>query len=60
MNMNQQILFKTLALTLLSTTGLFAQKESKTFKETFNVADDAVVEINTTHTDIEFETEFFS
>lgn len=56
MNMNQQILFKTLALTLLSTTGLFAQKESKTFKETFNVVDDAVVEINTTHTDIEFET----
>tara|TARA_R110002051_G_scaffold297770_1_gene364294 strand:+ start:549 stop:2012 length:1464 start_codon:yes stop_codon:yes gene_type:complete len=33
-----------------------AQKQSKTFNEDFNVGDNAVLNINTTHTDIEFET----
>lgn len=31
-------------------------QESKTYKETFNVASDAVLEINTSHADIEFDT----
>ena len=31
-------------------------QETKTYKETFNVVEDAVLEINTTYTDIEFET----
>ena len=35
---------------------LSAQEKSKTYKETFNVSDDAVLEINTSHADIEFET----
>ncbi|MDT0606938.1 hypothetical protein [Croceitalea rosinachiae] len=56
MNKNRQILFKSLVFTLVMTMGLSAQTESKTYKETFNVSEDAVLEINTTHTDIEFET----
>lgn len=56
MNRNHHPLFKLVFVILLATTGLYAQKESKTYKETFNVGQDAVVEINTTHTDIEFET----
>ncbi|UJH66850.1 trichohyalin-plectin-homology domain domain-containing protein [Allomuricauda sp. SCSIO 65647] len=56
MNRNRIISFKLLAATLLATIGLTAQKQSKTYKETFNVGDDTVLEINTTHTDIEFET----
>jgi len=35
--------------------GVWAQK-SKTYKETYNIASDAVLEINTSHADIEFET----
>jgi hypothetical protein len=38
------------------TTGAFAQTKSKTFKETFNVGENTVVNINTSNTDIEFET----
>jgi hypothetical protein len=38
------------------TTGVFAQTESKTFKETFNVGENTVLNINTSNTDIEFET----
>jgi len=34
----------------------FAQKQSKTFKESFNVGADAVLDINTSYADIEFET----
>jgi len=56
MNKNRQILFKSLVFTLVTTLGLSAQTESKTYTETFNVTDDAVLEINTTHADIEFET----
>ncbi|MFS4467403.1 hypothetical protein [Maribacter sp. 2210JD10-5] len=36
--------------------GVFAQKQDKTFKESFNVSEDAVLDINTSYTDIEFET----
>lgn len=56
MNRNRIILSKFLVLVLLVGTGLTAQEKSKTYKETFNVGDEAVLEINTTHTDIEFET----
>ncbi len=56
MNRNQQILSKLLVVILLATGTLNAQKNTKTYKETFNVGDDAVLELNTTHTDIEFET----
>lgn len=34
----------------------YGQKQSKTYKETFNVAKDAILNINTSHTNIEFET----
>lgn len=54
--MNRMKLFKrTLVLCLISI-GVYGQNQSKTFKETFNVSDDAVLEINTSHADIEFET----
>ncbi len=56
MNKNRQILFKSAVVALCAITGLAAQSESKTYTETFKVSDDAVLEINTTHTDIEFET----
>lgn len=52
MKKNQIILFSV----LLGCLGLTAQEKSKTYKETFNVGNDAVLEINTTHVDIEFET----
>ena len=45
-----------LALALMVSIGLGAQTKSKTYKETFNVGDDAVLEINTSHADVEFET----
>lgn len=38
------------------TSGVYAQKKSKTFHENFNVANDVVLEINTSYADIEFET----
>lgn len=41
---------------LLLPVGLSAQKQSKTFKEEFKVQDDAVLELQTNHADIEFET----
>ncbi|MBC31307.1 MAG: hypothetical protein CMH48_10725 [Muricauda sp.] len=56
MNSNRIILSNFLGVVFLAATGLTAQKQSKTYKETFNVGDEAVLEINTTHTDIEFET----
>lgn len=52
MNRKRIILFST----LLGCLGLQAQEQSKTYKETFNVGNEAVLEINTTHADIEFET----
>ena len=58
MNKSRQTLVKTLALILcLISMGLgYGQKETKTFKETFSVSKDAVLNIDTSHTDIEFET----
>lgn len=40
---------------LLFGVGVWAQ-ETKTYKETFNVGDETVLELNTSHADIEFET----
>ncbi|MCM4153368.1 hypothetical protein DHD05_17380 [Arenibacter sp. N53] len=38
------------------TSWVYAQKKSKTFHENFNVTNEVVLEINTSYTDIEFET----
>lgn len=55
--MNKTTLFKkTLFFICLISMGAYGQNQSKTYKETFNVGDDAVLEINTSHADIEFET----
>ncbi|MGD1947109.1 MAG: cell envelope integrity protein TolA [Croceivirga sp.] len=43
------------SLVFLTGTSLFAQK-SKTYKETFNTNTETVLEITTSHTDIEFDT----
>ncbi|MGB5819889.1 MAG: hypothetical protein WBG90_10440 [Saonia sp.] len=52
----QQIMVKTSILTLcLMAIGVYGQ-HTKTYKETFNVGNDAVLDINTSYTDIEFET----
>jgi len=50
--------FKTIALLLclISTGWGFGQKETTTFNETFVVNDATVLDINTSHADIEFET----
>jgi len=53
--MNSKQLLFSWVLGLLSFS-LSAQEKSKTFKETFNVTDKAVLKINTSHADIEFET----
>ena len=34
----------------------YGQTQSKNYKESFSVGDEAVVDINTSHADIEFET----
>jgi len=54
MNSNRQILFS-MALALITGAGAYAQK-SKTYKERFNVNESTVLDINTSHADIEFET----
>ena len=43
-------------LLVFTATFISAQKQTKTFNENFNVGDNAILNINTTHTDIEFET----
>lgn len=49
--------FKNITLLFcLITVGLFAQKQTKTFTENFNVNKDAVLDLNTSNADIEFET----
>ena len=40
----------------LGSLSAFGQNETKTYKESFKVADEAVIDINTSHADIEFET----
>ncbi len=59
MNRSPKIVSKQLIIAigfLISTFGVFGQKESKTYKESFNVNKDAVLDINTSYADIEFET----
>ncbi len=56
MNRNRLIAFSLFAL-LVHGLYLHGQEvKSKTYKETFNVNSDAVLDINTSHADIEFET----
>ena len=53
----QKLIFKpVLASLCLISMGGFGQSKSKTFSEDFNVEDDVVIDINTSYTDIEFET----
>lgn len=55
--MKKIILFKkSIVLLCLISIGAYGQNQSKTFRESFNVDEDAVLEINTSHADIEFET----
>ncbi len=54
--MKQQLKYKLFLFLIFLGLGLSAQKETKTFVENFNVSDNVVLNINTTHTDIEFET----
>ncbi len=57
MNKSKQLLCKLFVLLLcLINMGVYGQKQSKTYKETFTVADDALLDVNTSHADIEFET----
>ncbi|WP_422081138.1 hypothetical protein [Ulvibacterium sp.] len=57
MNKSKRILFNTIGILLCF--GLIevnAQKHTETYNETFVVNDDTVLELNTSHADIEFET----
>ena len=58
MNRSRKTVSKQLiiALGLLATTAVCAQTESKTYQERFMVSEDAVLDINTSYADIEFET----
>ncbi|WP_273566329.1 hypothetical protein [Maribacter halichondriae] len=52
-----QISFKSIILALcLISISAYGQKQTKTFKESFKVNPDAILDINTSHADIEFET----
>ncbi|SNZ00304.1 hypothetical protein [Flagellimonas pacifica] len=55
MNRNNQILFNVFLFALAGITG-YGQEKSKTYTETFNVSNETVLNINTSHADIEFET----
>lgn len=55
MNRNHQIWFS-LMLFVVAGTAIQAQEKSKTYKETFNVDKEAVINLNTSYADIEFET----
>ena len=54
--MKQQLVYKLVSIVFFLGISGNAQKQIKTFNEIFNVNDNAVLNINTTHTDIEFET----
>lgn len=57
MNKLRQTPFRMLTLLLcLIAMGAYGQKQTKTFNETFKVSDDALLDIDTSHADIEFET----
>ncbi|NNE78593.1 MAG: DUF4097 family beta strand repeat protein [Pricia sp.] len=57
MKQSKKQIFKSISVFLcLISIGAYGQKQKKTFSETFNVSSDAVLEINTSHADIVFET----
>ncbi len=58
MNRSRRTISKQLiiALGLFATAAVYAQEESRTFEERFIVKEDAVLDINTSYADIEFET----
>lgn len=59
MNRSPKIVSKQLIIVLgfcMGFLGTYAQKESKTYKESFNVNKDVILDINTSYADIEFET----
>ncbi|MFK7812032.1 MAG: hypothetical protein AB8B59_06025 [Maribacter sp.] len=57
MNKLRQTPFKMLTLLLcFIATGAFGQKQTKSFKEDFKVSTETLLDINTSHADIEFET----
>ena len=57
MNKLELIVFRTIpVIALLLSVGSLAQTQKKTYSETFNVNDNTVLNINTSHTDIEFDT----
>lgn len=59
MNRSQRIVSRQFIIALGFFTATFAalgQKQTKTFKESFTVAEDAVLDINTSYADIEFKT----
>ncbi len=57
MNSLKRVLFKSPILLLcVIGTVVYGQKETKTYKEVFNTTPETVLDINTSNTDIEFET----
>jgi len=48
--------FKIAMVCLLAVSFTYGQKQSKTYKETFNVNKDVTIDLNTSYTNIEFET----
>ncbi len=57
MNKSKTIVSKTLMVSALFTIiGVTAQTQKKTYSETFNVDKNTVINVNTSHTDIEFDT----
>lgn len=56
MKTNKSFKYLILLSLLVIQQGGWAQKQSKTFKEEFKVGEDAVLDINTSHADITFET----
>ncbi|WP_299531161.1 hypothetical protein [Ulvibacterium sp.] len=57
MNKSKRIRFNTLGLLLCcGLVGVSAQKHTETYNETFGVNENTVLELNTSHADIEFET----
>ncbi|AIZ41971.1 hypothetical protein [Cellulophaga baltica] len=54
--MKQQSAYKLLIAFLFAVASVAAQKQTKTYIENYNVNKDAIINLNTSHTDIEFET----
>ncbi|MCM5661642.1 hypothetical protein [Galbibacter mesophilus] len=52
----QHKMYRFIAVMLLTSAGMYAQTETKTYKESFNVNDDVVVDVNTSYADVTFDT----